>query len=120
MNHPEGFSKDGPNGERWVCKLKKGLYGLKQAGRLWYQKLGETLEKIGFKQINANPSVYIWMFKDLRVILPVFVEDPQVSVQLTQTLEGSTSIRQLPVDGFVEKLQVDNEHHFFNEIDGVR
>ncbi|KAG8959896.1 hypothetical protein FRC05_007218 [Tulasnella sp. 425] len=84
MNQPEGFTKKGPNNERWVCKLKKGLYGLKQAGRLWYQKLGETLEQIGFKQINADPSVYVWMLKDVRVILPVFVDDVTITSKSTE------------------------------------
>lgn len=75
MQQPEGFTEQGTNGERWVCQLKKGLYGLKQAGRLWYQKLGETLGEMGFKQINADPSVYVWQLEDVQVILPVFVDD---------------------------------------------
>ncbi|KAG8949046.1 hypothetical protein FRC04_009120 [Tulasnella sp. 424] len=84
MNQPEGFTEKGPNSERWVCKLKKGLYRLKQAGHLWYQKLGETLEQIGFKQINADPSVYVWMLKDVRVILPVFVDDVTITSKSTE------------------------------------
>ena len=34
MRQPEGFEQRGPNSENWVCHLKKGLYGLKQSGRL--------------------------------------------------------------------------------------
>ncbi|KAG8909153.1 hypothetical protein FRC01_007101, partial [Tulasnella sp. 417] len=78
MQQPEGFTEHGSKGQKWVCRLRKGLYGLKQAGRLWYQKLGETLEKIGFKQINADPSVYVWQSDNVRVILPVFVDDVTV------------------------------------------
>ncbi|KAG8955677.1 hypothetical protein FRC04_007668 [Tulasnella sp. 424] len=87
MKQPEGFTESGPNGEEWVCKLKKGLYGLKQAGRLWYQKLGETLTKIGFKQINADPSVYVWILDDVRVILPVFVDDVTISSKSGERVE---------------------------------
>lgn len=75
MRQPEGFEKDGPNGEHWVCRLVKGLYGLKQSGRLWYHKLGKTLAKLGFTQIKSGPSIYIWETEGVRVILPVFVDD---------------------------------------------
>ena len=30
---PEGFIT--PGKEKWVCRLHKGLYGLKQSSRLW-------------------------------------------------------------------------------------
>lgn len=36
MRQPEGFQE---RSDSWVCRLRKGLYGLKQSGPLWYQKL---------------------------------------------------------------------------------
>lgn len=75
MHQPEGFKKSGPNGEQLVCRLMKGLYGLKQSGRLWYQKLAETLEAMGFTHTQSDPSIYVWFIDGIRVILPVFVDD---------------------------------------------
>lgn len=80
MEQPEGFRKEGPevmvNGRgRWVCRLKKGLYGLKQSGRLWYHKLRDVLEGMGFTQIKSDPSIYVFASDDIRIILPVFVDD---------------------------------------------
>ena len=34
MEQPEGFKEPG---EDWVCELMQGLYGMKQAGRIWNQ-----------------------------------------------------------------------------------
>lgn len=84
MDQPEGFYQEGSTGRagkmnrrgrRWVCRLKKGLYGLKQSGRLWYYKLCTVLEGMGFTQIQSDPSIYVWMKNGVRVILPVFVDD---------------------------------------------
>jgi hypothetical protein len=73
MEQPEGFkNEEYPN---WVCRLVKGLYGMKQAGRLWYQKLGEVLEKLGFQRLVSDPSIYVWEKTGIRVILPAFVDD---------------------------------------------
>ncbi len=41
MRQPQGYVVDGK--EDYVCKLHKSLYGLKQAGRAWYQKIDHVL-----------------------------------------------------------------------------
>ena len=53
----------------------KGIYGLKQSGRLWYHKLSEMLEKMGFTQIKSDPSIYVWIMDGIHIILPVFIDD---------------------------------------------
>lgn len=39
--------------------LRKSLYGLKQAGRLWNNYLSNALIKIGFRPAIADPCVYL-------------------------------------------------------------
>jgi Reverse transcriptase (RNA-dependent DNA polymerase) len=56
MRQPEGLIIDGK--EDFVCKLNKGVYGLKQLGRVWYQTLQTELEKLGFKPGQADETVY--------------------------------------------------------------
>ena len=47
---PHGFEKTEVNGKRgkYVCKLEKGLYGLKQSPRLWAATLTAWLLAYGF------------------------------------------------------------------------
>ena len=47
MTLPPGLSV---TDERLVCRLKKSLYGLKQAARQWYLKLSTSLLELGFVQ----------------------------------------------------------------------
>jgi hypothetical protein len=44
--------------EHFVCKLRKFLYGLKQASRAWYQKIDATLLDLGFERSVADHSLY--------------------------------------------------------------
>lgn len=42
-----------------VCRLLKGLYGLKQSPRLWYEQIaGHLLEKMGLKRIHADHGIF--------------------------------------------------------------
>ena len=56
MWQPEGFIEKGK--ENLVCKLIKGVYGLKQSGRIWHQTLRRELEKLVFKAGSADPTVF--------------------------------------------------------------
>ncbi|KFX96087.1 hypothetical protein V490_03518 [Pseudogymnoascus sp. VKM F-3557] len=51
---PEGYVRNPGK----VLQLKKGLYGLKQASRLWYQELRKFYEKIGFMASQYDESVF--------------------------------------------------------------
>ena len=55
MQLPEGFEDLGNPGD--VLLLKKAIYGLRQAGRVWSKTLAVTLGKMDFTQIKSDPSV---------------------------------------------------------------
>ena len=47
------------NEKELVCRLCKGLYGIKQAVRLWNQKINDYLiEENRFKRCEADPCIY--------------------------------------------------------------
>jgi hypothetical protein len=54
MRQPPG--NPAPDSSGKVCRLLKTLYGLKQSGRRWYQKLVHILvSKLGFTQSGCFP-----------------------------------------------------------------
>ena len=60
MTIPPGLSVEGADqpGSRLVCRLKKSLYGLKQASRQWYLKLSEVLSGFGLQQSASDHSYF--------------------------------------------------------------
>uniref|UniRef100_A0A1Y1MYL6 Retrovirus-related Pol polyprotein from transposon TNT 1-94 n=1 Tax=Photinus pyralis TaxID=7054 RepID=A0A1Y1MYL6_PHOPY len=58
-----------------VCKLKKSLYGLKQASRCWNKKFDDSLKKFGLQQCNGDKCVYKGEFNGAKVLLILFVDD---------------------------------------------
>jgi len=67
METPTGIDFD--RGRSKALKLKKNVYGLKQAGRNWWLKLSEGLDDMGFKPREADPCV--WIHKDAVILVYV-------------------------------------------------
>ena len=64
-----------PNPYHKVCKLRKSLYGLKQASRQWYAKLLAELLLQGFQQSKAVYSLFVKRSGTYLIIATVYVDD---------------------------------------------
>jgi hypothetical protein len=84
MHQPEGFHEGGPN---LVCRLKKSLYGLKQAARRWNKKLHSVLLELGFSRLQSDRSVYIYTKGEVRIIMPVYINDITLASKNTTLLD---------------------------------
>ena len=78
MKQPDGYiGKDKPN---HVCKLKKSIYGLKQAARCWNIAIDTFLKSNGYKNSSADSCLYIKSVKQSNgevdfTILALYVDD---------------------------------------------
>jgi transposase InsO family protein len=57
MQQPDGYVA--PGKENWVWRLKKGLYGLVQAGRTWNEELNAHMGNVGFTATAKDPAIYV-------------------------------------------------------------
>lgn len=56
VEQPPGYQEEGK--ESYVCKLRKALYGLRQAPKAWYSKLDGYLTCQGFNRSNNEHTLY--------------------------------------------------------------
>ena len=57
------------------AKLKKSIYGLKQASRQWYLKFDEVIKKSGFVENVADNCIYIKIKGSSFIILVLYMDD---------------------------------------------
>ena len=72
QQHPTAVPS-GLNLDDCVLRLKKSIYGLKQAGRNWNRTLHSKLTSLGFERTDADPCLY--KLKDQEVYLLLYVDD---------------------------------------------
>ena len=74
MEQPEGFVQN--RNRKFVCRLKKSLYGLKQSPRQWYKKFDSFMMSQNYTRSEYDHCVY---FKKLSngmfIILVLYVDD---------------------------------------------
>ena len=90
MRQPEGYHFGNPGD---VLRLRKSLYGLKQAPRVWNQTLHKKLKDLGFKRCKSDPSLYIYARGDVRIIVPIFIDD--ITISSTSVAEADKLVAEL-------------------------
>ncbi|GKU97061.1 hypothetical protein SLEP1_g10245 [Rubroshorea leprosula] len=73
MDQPDGFISK--RQEHKVCKLKKSIYGLKQASRSWNIRFDETIKQFGFSQNLDEACVYKKTQGNAITFLVLYVDD---------------------------------------------
>jgi hypothetical protein len=56
MEQLHGYEEEGM--EDWIWRLIKGLYGMKQSGRLWNKVMHTAMTVWGFEQLSSEYCIY--------------------------------------------------------------
>lgn len=58
-----------------VCRLRRSLYGLRQASRQWYKKIHSTLTTFWFRISHADSSLFHYVKNGITFFALVYVDD---------------------------------------------
>src|SRR5882762_9274941 len=121
MAQPEGFSL--PGQESKVCRLRKAIYGLKQASRQWNKKFHGVLLDQGFTRTYSDSGVYVYCQQggdSLPSHIPIvilYVDDVTILVSslstvisLKSTLSSSFDMTNLGETHSYLGLQITRDH----------
>lgn len=86
-----------------VCRLRKSIYGLKQAARVWHQTITQILKELGFDQCGSDSCLYRkrlasggWIYLLLYVddILVTCVQEEEITI-IERALQKKIQITRL-------------------------
>ena len=68
---PQGYNRKGMTRKSHVLKLKRNVYGQKQAGRVWNKYMDQGMKSIGFTPSKFDPCLYYRQ----SIIFLVYIDD---------------------------------------------
>jgi hypothetical protein len=86
VHQPPGFVIPGKEGK--VLRLRKALYGLRQAPRAWNVKLDSMLKGMGFGQSPQEAAIYRWGNGGNALLVGVYINDLVITGSVQGRDEG--------------------------------
>lgn len=114
MQQAQGY-EEGGTGQ--VCKLKKAIYGLRQAPRAWYLRLKAEMEKLGWTVSEADPALFFRKESDGTYFSLVYVDDIEMAApkgserieDLKRELKGIFDIRDLGESTYFLGMEIERK-----------
>jgi transposase InsO family protein len=120
MELPEGMSdlvggaEIDASGGTLVCRLRKSLYGLKQASRVWNETINQHLQTLGFSPTAADPCVYTRGEGHEWCIICLYVDDmliascnPSIIAAIKRDIAKKFQIKDLGRARFILGIEID-------------
>lgn len=112
MWQPRGFEDQ--KHPTYVCKLRKALYGLRQAPRAWFESLRNTLLMWGFYNTKGDTSLFVRFTSCSILIIIIYVDDILVTGSYEAELQKFTK----QLNNTFSLKDLGDVHYFFGiEID---
>jgi hypothetical protein len=100
MKVPEGLRIPESNSSRprntFSIHLRRSLYGLKQSGRMWYNRLSEYLIGMGYMNNDVCPYVIIKKTNSGFAIVAVYVDDMNL-IGTPEEVQGTTALLKIRI-----------------------
>ena len=95
MKVPEGLKIPRPNQNcnMFSVRLQRSLYGLKQSGRMWFNRLSNFLLKRGYTNNDDCPCVFIKKSNDGFCIISIYVDDLDIIGTTRDIKEAMTYLK---------------------------
>src|SRR6266853_5826844 len=71
MEQPEGFKVKGHEGK--VLRLKRAIYGLKQAALAWWKALDKSMSELGITCLHSESGIFV--NKDQSIIVIIYIDN---------------------------------------------
>ena len=101
-----------------VCRLRKALYGLRQAGRQWHATLDKTLKSIGLFPSESDPCMYIDRESKDPTYLLVYVDDMLIAsrnatriTEIKQKLSSAFTVKDIGQARYCLGLEIERSQH---------
>lgn len=92
-----------------VCRIRKGVYGLRDAPRLWWLRIREVLLEMGFVQLRLEPTLFVLRSEDtngkdvIEAIVGTHVDD----LLIAATPRGHEQVQRLCAIFTIKKFEWD-------------
>ena len=75
IEQPNGYQVIWENSEWLYSFLKKAIYGLKQAGRTWWQAIHQHLIDLGFTACSSDTCLFYRLKNNNVILVAIYVDD---------------------------------------------
>ena len=99
-----------PNASPKLVRLKKSLYGLKQSGALWREKLDSALQRLGCVHTDSDECVYILDKDGERCFIVIHVDDMLFATTSNPLVDTFMSDLSDELEAVIEEVTTTGSH----------
>lgn len=86
MKQPPGFEDE--KRKDWGCRLNETIYGLKQAAKVWYEKLKSVLNNLNFQVCDKDLCLFKTIDEGPTIYVVIHIDDMVVACQSLERIES--------------------------------